>query len=153
GRRAGSESRLQPGTKKRKKAAPFKRELLPPESGTPAPQTCALHSCFLDVAYYPVPLMKRLCVVQLLGFGVWLFVAPVSSLVKCAKRAPGPGPYPPPVQPASAEAELASKRFRLPKGLKVELAAAEPLLANPVAFTIDEHGRFFVVETFRLHSG
>ena len=45
------------------------------------------------------------------------------------------------------------KRFRVPKGFKVELAAAEPLLANPVAFSIDEQGRFYVVETFRLHSG
>src|SRR5207247_7179983 len=61
--------------------------------------------------------------------------------------------YPPPMQPVSDEAERASKRFRLPKGLKVEVAAAEPLLANPVAFCIDEHGRFYVVETFRLHAG
>lgn len=61
--------------------------------------------------------------------------------------------YPPPVQPASDEAETALKRFRVAKGLKVELAAAEPLLANPVAFHIDEHGRFYVVETFRLHAG
>jgi len=61
--------------------------------------------------------------------------------------------YPPPVQPASGEAEAAIKRFRVPKGLKVELAAAEPLLANPVAFSIDEHGRFYVAETFRLHAG
>ena len=61
--------------------------------------------------------------------------------------------YPPPVQPASAEAETAMKRFRLPKGLKVELAAAEPLLANPVAFHMDEQGRFYVAETFRLHAG
>src|SRR5688572_19070470 len=59
----------------------------------------------------------------------------------------------PQVQPASNEGELALKRFRLPKGLKVELAAAEPLLANPVAFCIDEQGRFYVAETFRLHAG
>lgn len=61
--------------------------------------------------------------------------------------------YPPEVQPASDEGELALKRFRLPKGLKVELAAAEPLLANPVAFSIDEQGRFYVVESGRLHAG
>ena len=59
----------------------------------------------------------------------------------------------PQVQPASDEGELALKRFRLPKGLKAELVAAEPLLANPVAFTIDEQGRFYVAETFRLHAG
>ncbi len=61
--------------------------------------------------------------------------------------------YPPAVQPASDEGELSLKRFRVAKGLKVELAAAEPLLANPVAFCIDEQGRFYVAETFRLHAG
>src|SRR5215204_6710055 len=59
----------------------------------------------------------------------------------------------PRVAAASDEGELAMKRFRIPKGFKVELFAAEPLLANPVAFAIDEKGRFFVAETFRLHSG
>ena len=60
---------------------------------------------------------------------------------------------PPKFAPASDEAERALKRFRVPKGFKVELFAAEPLLANPVAFAIDERGRFFVAETFRLHAG
>src|SRR3954471_9622100 len=59
----------------------------------------------------------------------------------------------PRLAPASDEGERAIKRFRVPKGFKVELFAAEPLLANPVAFAIDEKGRFFVAETFRLHSG
>jgi len=63
------------------------------------------------------------------------------------------GNYPPPVAPASNEGELALKGFTVPEGLKVELVAAEPHLANPVAFTIDENGRFYVVETFRLHAG
>ena len=70
-----------------------------------------------------------------------------------AEYAPGKAGYPPAVQPASDEAELTLKRFRVAKGLKVELAAAEPLLANPVAFCIDEQGRFYVAETFRLHAG
>src|SRR3954463_13264457 len=59
----------------------------------------------------------------------------------------------PKVAAASDEGERAIKRFRIPKGFKVELFAAEPLLANPVAFAIDEKGRFFVAETFRLHAG
>src|SRR5262249_50936703 len=33
------------------------------------------------------------------------------------------------------------------------LVAAEPLLANPVAFSIDEQGRFYVAETFRCGAG
>src|SRR5713226_6362182 len=59
----------------------------------------------------------------------------------------------PQVAPASDEGERAIKRFRVPKGFKVELFAAEPLLANPVCFSIDEKGRFYVAETFRLHDG
>lgn len=57
------------------------------------------------------------------------------------------------IAPASPDAERAIKRFRLQKGMKAELFAAEPLLANPVAFAIDDHNRFYVAETFRLHDG
>src|SRR6185503_9909801 len=64
-----------------------------------------------------------------------------------------PPKHTPFVADASNEAETAIKRFRVPKGFKVELFAAEPLLANPVAFCIDEQGRFYVAETFRLHDG
>src|SRR5207247_7034676 len=78
---------------------------------------------------------------------------PAASRLWAAEDTSTRSQYPPPMQPVSDEAERASKRFRLPKGLKVEVAAAEPLLANPVAFCIDEHGRFYVVETFRLHAG
>lgn len=57
------------------------------------------------------------------------------------------------VAPASGEAELAIKRFQLAPGLKIDLWAAEPLLANPVTFTFDEKGRAYVCETFRLGAG
>src|SRR5687768_7130928 len=60
---------------------------------------------------------------------------------------------PPKVAEASNEGELTMKRFELPAGFKVELIAAEPHLANPVAFVIDHQGRFWVAETFRLHAG
>jgi quinoprotein glucose dehydrogenase len=62
-------------------------------------------------------------------------------------------PYNPLIAPTSDEASLAMRAFRLPKGLKVELFAAEPLLANPVAFCIDEKGVFYVAETFRHGAG
>jgi quinoprotein glucose dehydrogenase len=39
--------------------------------------------------------------------------------------------------------------FKPAPGLKVEVFAAEPLLMNPVAFSIDEKGRVFVSETHR----
>ena len=59
----------------------------------------------------------------------------------------------PRVAPASSEGELAIKRFQAPSGLKVDLWAAEPLLANPVSFAFDEKGRAYVCETFRLGAG
>lgn len=61
-----------------------------------------------------------------------------------AKRGQGLEPL-----PASGEAESAMKRFQIPPGFKIEVFAAEPMLANPVAFSIDEKGRVFVAETYR----
>jgi len=57
------------------------------------------------------------------------------------------------IQPASDEGKRAMQGFKLADGLSVDLVAAEPLLANPVAFDIDEKGNFYVVESFRLHKG
>lgn len=62
-------------------------------------------------------------------------------------------PYAPAVIGASEEGAKAIKRFRVPAGIDTRLWAAEPLLANPVAFCFDEKGRCFVAETFRLHAG
>ena len=62
-------------------------------------------------------------------------------------------PYTPKVLPASSEALLAIRGMPAPPGFRVELFAAEPLLANPVAFCIDGQGRFYVAETFRIHAG
>src|SRR5262245_10523784 len=38
------------------------------------------------------------------------------------------------------------KAFRLHPGFRIELAAAEPLLASPVALDFDEDGRLYVAE-------
>jgi quinoprotein glucose dehydrogenase len=61
-----------------------------------------------------------------------------------------------PAQPrlasASREAEARLKQFRLAPGLKVDLWAAEPMLANPVAFAVDERGRVFTSETYRYRT-
>jgi quinoprotein glucose dehydrogenase len=62
-------------------------------------------------------------------------------------------PYTPKVEAASNEAEQAIKRFRLPSGVKANVFAAEPMLANPVAFCFDDKGRCYVAETFRLKDG
>ena len=50
---------------------------------------------------------------------------------------------------ATNAAALDLKKFQLAPGLKVELFASEPSLQNPVAFSIDGRGRFFVAETHR----
>ncbi|QDT81143.1 Quinoprotein glucose dehydrogenase B precursor [Gimesia maris] len=62
-------------------------------------------------------------------------------------------PYTPAIAEASKEGEQAIQGFRVPEGMQVSLFAAEPLLANPVAFCIDEQGRFYVAETFRQGKG
>ena len=61
--------------------------------------------------------------------------------------------YAPKVAMASDEGERAIRTFKVAPGFKTELVAAEPHLANPVAFTIDEKGRFYVAETFRHSDG
>ena len=48
---------------------------------------------------------------------------------------------PPPLAPAES-----MKKIHLPEGFRVELAAAEPLVLDPVAFDWDERGRLWVVE-------
>lgn len=50
---------------------------------------------------------------------------------------------------AAIEPALASKRFTIAPGLQCDLWAAEPLIQNVVAFSFDEHGRAYVVETGR----
>ena len=58
----------------------------------------------------------------------------------------------PEIDPASDEGQQALARMKLPPGLKASLWAAEPMLANPVAFNFDEKGRVFVAETFRYRT-
>ena len=43
--------------------------------------------------------------------------------------------------------------FRVPEGMKVELFAAEPQLASPVAIGLDERNRVFVAEEYRFNLG
>lgn len=60
--------------------------------------------------------------------------------------------FAPVVDAASDEAALALHRMKLPPGLVARLWAAEPMLANPVAFNLDEQGRVFVAETHRYRT-
>lgn len=65
-------------------------------------------------------------------------------------------PYPRSPRPdsvlASSETENRSRQFKIPAGMKVDLWAAEPMLANAVAFCLDEKGRVFVAETHRYRT-
>ena len=53
----------------------------------------------------------------------------------------------------SKAAELAISTFRIPSGMKMEVFAAEPQLASPVAICIDEKGRVYVAEEYRFNRG
>ena len=94
--------------------------------------------------------MKNVIFVRLLA-AFWL-AATTGFSAELPKKA---GSEPTRIDPgqATADAELAAKKFKLAPGLKVDLWAAEPMLANPVAFCIDERGRIYVSETHRLHPG
>ena len=61
--------------------------------------------------------------------------------------------YQPKIAEASRDAELALQGFRLPEGMSGQLMAAEPLLANPVAFYVANDGSLYVCETFRQEVG
>ncbi|MEZ6067610.1 MAG: PQQ-dependent sugar dehydrogenase [Planctomycetaceae bacterium] len=61
--------------------------------------------------------------------------------------------YRPDIKPASDEGEQAITGIKRPDGVTVELFAAEPQLANPVAIAFDEQGRVYVCETFRQQKG
>lgn len=72
--------------------------------------------------------------------------APQLSLEK-AERLPTPI-----IDEATPETALAVQQLQLPAGIEATLWAAEPMLANPVAFDFDEQGRLFVSETYRYRT-
>lgn len=80
----------------------------------------------------------------------FILLAPATALPEDSAPA---APYSPHIVPASDEPALALQGIQAPGGLKVELFAAEPLLANPVALCIDEQGRIYVAESFRIKAG
>ncbi|MFO7304090.1 MAG: HEAT repeat domain-containing protein [Gammaproteobacteria bacterium] len=86
------------------------------------------------------------------GLAVLTFVGIAAAHAQSLVLAPEQRVPHPLVDPASDDARLALQRFRLPPGLKAELWAAEPMLANPVAIDFDEKGRLFVAETHRYGS-
>lgn len=83
---------------------------------------------------------------------LWLIAGALGPFVGAVAQEP-PRPKEPVIAPASDEARNTLRGFKLAPGLKVELAAAEPLVANPVAFFLDGNGRAFVCESFRQNRG
>src|SRR5579864_8428544 len=55
-------------------------------------------------------------------------------------RKPSGQPYLPP--------EETVRRMKVANGWEVKLAAAEPAIVNPIAFTFDEKGRIWMIESF-----
>ncbi len=49
-------------------------------------------------------------------------------------------------RPSPSAAETALATFRLPDGFRIEVAASEPEVQNPIAMAFDARGRLFVVE-------
>jgi quinoprotein glucose dehydrogenase len=64
-----------------------------------------------------------------------------------------PLPVEPTVAAASEEGAQQLANFRLPKDWQASLWAAEPMVANPVAFAIDDRGRLYLCESFRQEQG
>ena len=61
--------------------------------------------------------------------------------------------YSPKIADKSDEGQMALQTFTLPEGMQGKLAAAEPAIANPVAFTVADDGSIYVCETFRQQNG
>lgn len=94
------------------------------------------------------------------GMHVWFGLSVLTvALIAMAHRSSAqektnpPEPETPKIAAASDEAEKALGSFRKPEGWVGQLVAAEPDLANPVAFYIDHSGRIFVCESFRQGVG
>src|ERR1700689_5543007 len=76
-----------------------------------------------------------------------LLVVPLGSIPALAQKEYGFDNHKPSGQPYLKPEESVA-RFKVPDEFEVKLFAGEPLVVNPVAFTIDEKGRIWVVELF-----
>ncbi|WP_165075267.1 PVC-type heme-binding CxxCH protein [Paludisphaera rhizosphaerae] len=77
----------------------------------------------------------------------------VALAIGASASAQAPDPYAGKIATASDAGVRAIQGFSVAPGLKVELFAGEPLVANPVTLSIDGRNRIFVAETFRYHAG
>ncbi|MFN7732138.1 MAG: PVC-type heme-binding CxxCH protein [Pirellula sp.] len=82
-----------------------------------------------------------------------LCAANSGSLLAQSSDTKRPTPEVPTLAAASGDAQSAISSFKKPAGWKTELFAAEPMVGNPVAFTIDGQGRVYVCESYRQGVG
>lgn len=71
------------------------------------------------------------------NYSFWVITCFVIMIIGCHNH---------PASPFSKSAEAALSTFTIEPGFKIELVASEPLINDPVAMTIDEYGRMYVVE-------
>ena len=84
-------------------------------------------------------------------FGTLIWTAWICATALRAQQVPPP--LSPEVEAESRDADNAIGAFQMPSGVRAELFAAEPLLANPVSMFVDDRGRVFVCESFRQDVG
>lgn len=88
-----------------------------------------------------------------------LLIASVVSLVfasgnlALAVESQSTEPLPPEIAEASSEPQESMAAIRVPDGWDIQVWAAEPDVANVVAFDIDNQGRLYACETFRQNRG
>jgi len=58
----------------------------------------------------------------------------------------------PAVSQETPEQEAARRKLKVADGVQASLWASDPLLANPVAISVDEKGRIYVAECWRRHT-
>lgn len=85
------------------------------------------------------------------GLAFLLSLTCVASI--CGAEFEQPEPLEPSIAESSTDAADSMQGIRIPDGWKIDLFAAEPDVANVVAFDIDNQGRVFVCETFRQNRG
>lgn len=82
-----------------------------------------------------------------------IFCLTITFLFPAAFQTSAADDYSPKIAGKSEEGQMALQTFTLPEGMKGKLAAAEPAIANPVAFTVADDGSVYVCETFRQQMG
>lgn len=103
---------------------------------------------------FPLPMQTRFVILALLGLSFSnAYPADISGGgAKAGSLKPEARPSIPVIRPADESIETGRKSLRLQPGFISETWAAEPMLANVVAFSFDDQGRCYTAETFRYRT-